>query len=145
MSRSGYSDDCDDDILAYGRWRGIIASTCRGKTGQAFLHELVQALEAMPEKRLIREDLRKDGEVCALGAVGAKRRMKLEALDPEDSEIIASEFGISTPLAQEIVYRNDEYCEADTPEERWTHIHAWAKGLLVTGPDALQASSQRKE
>jgi hypothetical protein len=94
----------------------------------------------MPEKRLISNELRKEGEVCALGAIGAERGIKLEELDPEDYDVVADAFGISSPLAQEIVYQNDEYCKRYTPEERWSHIHAWAKGCLKTTPDAKKAS-----
>lgn len=32
MGRHGYTDDCDD-VLASGRWRGIVASAIRGKRG----------------------------------------------------------------------------------------------------------------
>jgi hypothetical protein len=130
MSRHGYSDDCDDD-LAMGRWRGQVMSAIRGKRGQAFLKELVETLEAMPVKRLIKNELRKDGEVCALGALGVKRGLDLEAMDPEDYEGVATEFGIATQLAQEIVYENDEICSK--PEQRWAHIHAWAKRHLKVG------------
>lgn len=44
MSRHGYSDDCHDDILSFGQWRGQVASAIRGKRGQAFLKELIAAL-----------------------------------------------------------------------------------------------------
>lgn len=55
MSRSGYTDD-DDDPLATGRWRAQVRSAIRGKRGQAFLRELIAALDAMPEKALITEN-----------------------------------------------------------------------------------------
>jgi hypothetical protein len=46
MSRSGYSDDHSEwDLI---RWRGAVASAIRGKRGQAFLRELLVALDAMP-------------------------------------------------------------------------------------------------
>lgn len=48
MSRSGYSNDGENIAM----WRGQVASAIRGKRGQAFLRELVEALDAMPEKRL---------------------------------------------------------------------------------------------
>jgi hypothetical protein len=60
MSRSGYSDDCED-VLAWGRWRGRVASAIRGKRGQAFLKELLAALDALPEKRLVANDLKVTG------------------------------------------------------------------------------------
>ena len=34
MGRHGYTDDCDDDPLALGRWRAQVASSIRGKRGQ---------------------------------------------------------------------------------------------------------------
>ena len=130
MSRHGYSDDCDDN-LAMGRWRGQVLSAIRGKRGQAFLNDLIAALEEMPKKRLIRNELRKDGEVCALGALGVKRGLNLEELDPEDYQRVAQEFGIADQLAQEVVYENDECCHSGyTPEERWGRMHAWAKRQL---------------
>ena len=48
MSRSGYSDDIDDN-WAHIMWRGRVASSIRGKRGQAMLRELLAALDAMPE------------------------------------------------------------------------------------------------
>lgn len=51
MSRSGYVDDGEQwDMI---RWRGAVNSAIRGKRGQAFLRELRDALDAMPEKRLV--------------------------------------------------------------------------------------------
>jgi hypothetical protein len=68
MSRSGYSDDCDQwDMI---RWRGAVASSIRGARGQAFLKEMLAALDALPEPKLIAEELESDGAVCAIGAVG---------------------------------------------------------------------------
>lgn len=129
MSRSGYSEDCDDQ-WALIRWRGQVASAIRGKRGQAFLADLIKALEAMPEKRLIARELRqRDGEVCALGALGAKRGMNLEAIDPEEYDQVASHFGVAHQLTREVVFQNDECC-GGTPEERWQRMHAWAKRQL---------------
>lgn len=62
MSRSGYTDDGDNVAM----WRGQVASATRGKRGQRFFRDLVAALDAMPEKRLIRDALEADGEVCAI-------------------------------------------------------------------------------
>lgn len=138
MSRSGYSDDCDD-ILMHGRWRGQVASVIRGKNGQAFLLELLASLDAMPEKRLITEELRKDGEVCTLGALGVKRGINLEAFDPEDYDAISNEFGIAPQLIQEIEFMNDEDCGRLSPEERWTSMHKWINSLIkVTSATALK-------
>lgn len=147
MSRSGYSDDCDDN-WAMIRWRGYVASAIRGKRGQAFLREMLAALDAMPEKKLIANDLvRGDGCVCAIGAVGKARGVDMSGLDPEDSATVAHAFGINEKLAQEIVYLNDEaeWWERDengnairegdsfkkiTPEGRWRRMRAWVANQI---------------
>ena len=107
MSRSGYTEDCEGADLAM--WRGAVASAVRGKRGQAFLAELVTALDAIPEKRLGANALRDDnGDFCALGTVGNARGLNLAAIDPEDRETVAESFGIATAMAAEIMFENDE-------------------------------------
>jgi hypothetical protein len=127
MSRSGYSDDLDPRDLAM--WRGQVASAMRGKRGQAFLRELIEALDMMPEKRLVASALRReDGEVCAIGSVGARRGINLETLDPRDHEGLASVFGIARQLVREIEFINDDgyFGEGASPEQRWKRMRAWA-------------------
>jgi hypothetical protein len=123
MSRSGYSEDCWGwDLI---RWRGAVASSIRGKRGQAFLRELAEALDALPEKRLIAHELQSGNSVCAIGSVGLKRGIDMSGLDPDYPEEIAQTFGVATPLVQEIEFMNDEsYWEA-TPEERWQVMRDW--------------------
>jgi hypothetical protein len=123
MSRSGYVDDCDQwDLI---RWRGAVNSAIRGKRGQAFLQEMLAALDAMPEKSLIENDLQTEtGEVCAMGAVGLKRGIDMSKVDPEDREQVAEAFGISQAMAAEIAYENDESW-GETPEKRWTRMRKW--------------------
>lgn len=132
MSRSGYSEDCDDTLM-YGRWRGQVLSATRGIRGQAFFTDLLAALEEMPEKRLITDELQQeDGEVCALGALGVKRGIDLQDIDPEDSDCVAERFNIASQLAAEVVYENDEGGRrGETPEERWTRVHAWVKKQII--------------
>jgi hypothetical protein len=108
MSRSGYSDDIEDN-WSWICWRGAVASAIRGKRGQAALREIAAALDAMPEKTLAAESLQTaDGEFCTLGALGKARGMELEKIDPDDWHQVAKEFGISSTLAREIMYENDE-------------------------------------
>ncbi len=127
MSRSGYSDDCEHLEL----WRSNVRKTINGKKGQAFLRELIDALDAMPEKRLISGSLVEEhGQVCAIGAVGVKRAIPMKALDPEDPQQVGKVFGISSMLAQEIASVNDDHHESQTPEERWTGMRAWAEKNL---------------
>lgn len=126
MSRSNYSDCLDEwDLI---RWRGQVASAIRGKRGQRLLVDLVAALDALPEKVLIAEELvNSDGDYCALGAVGARRGIDMSRLDPEESETVAEAFDIADPLAREITYINDE-CSGygETPQQRWQRVRDWA-------------------
>lgn len=123
MSRSGYSDECEHLEL----WRSNVKRTINGKRGQAFLRELLVSLEEMPQKRLIRGSLVECGEFCALGVVGSKRNISMDNLDAEDPAEVGAAFGISSMLAQEIVYVNDERGSAETPEQTWKRVHAWVK------------------
>jgi hypothetical protein len=126
MSRSGYTDDWDGENWQYICGRGAVVSAFRGKRGQAFLREMLAALDAMPEKKLIAHDLEVDGAVCALGAVGKVRGLDMSKLDPEDPETVSGAFGIATSMAREIVYENDEAGSVrETPEERFVRIRAW--------------------
>lgn len=142
MSRAGYTEDCEnnwDQIM----WRGQVTSAMRGKRGQAFLIELVAALDAMPEKKLIRHELieTKDGapvssNVCAIGSVGIARGVELEKIDPYDYDRIATTFGIAHQLVREIEYENDEgnYYK-ESPQSRWCRVRAWAR-KNIKNPDA---------
>lgn len=131
MSRSGYIDDYDDD-LQLGRWRGMVASATRGKRGQKLFRDLLAALDAMPEKALITEELEADGNVCALGALGLQRDIDMANLDPEEPEHVAAAFDIATCLAQEIVYMNDEWGgRNETPEQRWARMRGWVSKQIL--------------
>ncbi len=134
MSRSGYSDDCDN----LGLWRGAVHRATTGYRGQHLLVKLRDALDAMPIKRLITDALKDEsGEVCALGA-----------LDPNapvyDAEDLAKHFGVARALAAEIVYENDEHWmplqegedgrwtqTKETPEQRWIRMRAWVDEQIV--------------
>lgn len=108
MSRSGYSDD-DDDPLALGRYRAQVMSAIRGKRGQALLRELLAALDAMPNKRLVAGELEADGQFCALGVVGQARGLNLAAIDSYDVESLGPKFNIAEQLAREIMWVNDDH------------------------------------
>jgi hypothetical protein len=144
MSRSGYNDDCDNDWSLI-RWRGQVASAIRGKRGQAFLRELLDALDAMPEKRLIAHRLQASApafippefatpRVCALGSVGLRRGIAMDALDPEDFGAISDVFGIAHQLVQEIEWMNDEAGWNDSPETRWHRVRDWCAENVKASP-----------
>lgn len=124
MSRSGYSDDIEDP-RERAMWRGQVASSMRGKRGQRLLRDLGEAMDAMPVKVLIAENLVAEGSYCALGVVGRMRGIDLGTLDPEDVDSVSEAFDIATPLAREIVFINDERGYHDTPTKRWLRMRAW--------------------
>lgn len=130
MSRSGYSDDIDNWRLI--KWRGQVASAIRGRRGQSLLRDMLAALDAMPEKKLIESELQTtDGDVCALGAAGKARGVDMSTLDPEEPRMVAAAFDIAHQLAAEIAYMNDEVTYyTETPEQRWTRMREWVAAQI---------------
>jgi len=128
MSRSGYSFDLEDwDLI---RYRGAVNSAIKGKRGQAFLRELLEALDQLPEKELIAEELKNDmGEVCALGCIGDRRGLAVETMDPEDHALMSREFGIAKALVREIQFMNDDYT-CRSPENRFQEMRAWVESQI---------------
>lgn len=131
MSRSGYCDDLESDQFAM--WRGQVASAIRGKRGQKFLLDLLSALDTMPAKELIANELEYDGEVCAIGALGRARGIDMSKIDPGDSDQVAEVFDIAHQLAQEVVYVNDEWLGNNaTPSQRWASVRKWVVAQIIT-------------
>ncbi|WP_211435359.1 hypothetical protein [Chitinasiproducens palmae] len=123
-----------------------------------FLRELLAALDAMTDKRLIADELQTaDGDFCTIGALGAARGIDMSHLDPDDREAVAEAFNIAPALAAEIVYENDEglyawdWTEVEVygplrrfeprtqsmrvarprlEEERWQHMRQWVASQI---------------
>lgn len=130
MGRSGYSDDLDAwDLI---RWRGAVASAIRGKRGQAFLREMRQALDVLPEKRLVQSVLVSDEGCCAMGAVAKLREADTTNVDPFERDEVADFFGIAEALAAEIAFENDDdpYRDGVTPEQRWQRMRMWVDARI---------------
>ncbi len=124
--RSGYSDDADGPELAM--WRGRVASAMRGNRGQQLLRDLLTALDEMPKKRLIANELvNADGEVCLLGAGGRKRAIEdIDKIDPEDHDVLAKRFNVAGCMIQEIEFINDYGgYYAETAEKRFSRVRRW--------------------
>ncbi len=141
MSRSNYSDDGEN----VGLWRANVERTIRGKRGQAFLREMAAALDIMPVKELIADEFIDElGCACAMGAVAQARKLVIsEGFDPGEPWEVASLLGISSMLAQEIAYQNDEYIRdirgAETPAQRWSRMRAWVREHeLATAPSKTE-------
>lgn len=137
MSRSNYSEGIDNWQLI--RWRGAVSSALHGKRGQAFLRELLAALDALPEKRLIENSLTADDDdqcgVCALGAVGLARGMDMSEMTEYDGDWDSSNFGISDAMAREIMFINDDGYyfsprDSDRGKTRFNRVRSWAESHL---------------
>lgn len=138
MSRHGYSDDYDGSELAM--WRGVIASASRGRRGQAFFRALVEALDAMPEKRLVTGELEtEEGSVCALGCLGKARGVDLSEVDTTDWGTLGQLFNIAPQLAQEVMFMNDDGPRVADPEARWRIMRDWAARQIRVEPGELEA------
>lgn len=143
MSRSGYSTDCDDNWQMI-MWRGRVASAIRGKRGQEMLRELLEALDAMPEKKLIAEELEASGAYCTLGVLGHQRGIDMSSIDPDEYDQVAEAFKIPEVLAREIMFMNDEACwSLETPEERFDRMRKWVVEQIEYGEKMAQKAKER--
>ena len=131
MSRSGYSDDCDYNYLYL--YRGMVERAIKGKRSQEFFKELAREMDAMPDKRLIANDLvAENGEACAIGVVCKARGLDTKRIDECDPERVGALVGISRSVAAEIEYLNDEDGPAEeTPEQRWTRMRKWVQEQII--------------
>lgn len=122
MSRSGYSDDCENLAL----YRGRVASAIRGNRGQQLLRDLLAALDAMPTKELIAHKMvDENGRVCALGCV-AQKRGRLGEVEGADHDEIGMALNIAECLAAEVEFVNDEQnIGPETDSQRWHRVRAW--------------------
>lgn len=140
MSRSGYDDDYDGDFNALNLYRANVDRSLAGKRGQAFLKEMLAAMDALPDKKLAAGIMQEQGgEVCAIGSVGKARGLDMSNLDRiienEDYERLASaiakQFGIAECMAREIMYMNDDRGPRDeSPEQRFTAMRKWVESNI---------------
>jgi hypothetical protein len=146
MSRITYCDDEDFQNQAY-LWEANQERSIKGRKGQAALRELEAALLALPEKRLIANELENSkGEVCAVGAL-AKFKGKEnpmvgdsfgdEGLTLNEDEIervtvrFATELGVPSMVAVAVVHENDDCWSVNiTPEQRYEKVLNWTRRQL---------------
>lgn len=130
MSRSGYVEDCGSNYIFL--YRGMVERAIRGRRSQAFLRELAKDLDAMPEKRLIKDELVSDiGECCTIGAYCKARRIDTKKVDATDADAVGALVDIPLSVAAEIEYENDEHSGNETPEERWVRMRKWVEDSLI--------------
>ena len=113
-------------------YRGAVAQAIRGRRGQAFLREMLASMDSLPERKLIAGELQdKSGAVCAIGSVGASRGLDMSHLNYcENSEAVASFFGIARSLAAEIEFINDDdfhFSTSETAERRFERVWKWVE------------------
>ena len=106
----------------------VIAAAIRSKRGQTLLRDLLAALDAMPDKKLIAGDfVRPNGSCCALGVLGLARGIDPEYLSAlgDDYDRTSKSFGVSISLIRHIQNENDHRLKNATQQERWAHVREW--------------------
>ncbi len=151
MDRAGYTEDFDDEdgALRLGRWRGRVASATRGKRGQKFLAFALKALDRMEDKRLAANTfgVGDDGCMCLMSSIATEtgRASVLSKVvgvadadewgyfdDPEYANgLLADAFDIASPLAQELVYLNDNGRYSETPSQRWRRMRGTISNMIT--------------
>jgi hypothetical protein len=121
----------------------------KSRKGQAALRRLETALLALPEKKLVAEVIENaDGLVCGLGALAKHEHYEgdLTLAEPEDDEdleygdypqyvedamlSLAKDLNVPRMVAMAIIYENDDYYGARTPEERYSKVLSWTRSWL---------------
>lgn len=132
MSRSGYSDDCENLEL----YRATVARAMNGRRGQRALRDLLAALDSMPVKELGHGTFQRGTCPCTLGALARHRGVDVGDLEPAehgpddyaevDRRATGERFDIAPSMAAEVMFMNDEAeWNSETPEERWARMRAW--------------------
>lgn len=131
MSRHGYVNDGDWDNNS-NLYRGTVAMSIRSKRGQAFLVDLAEAMDAMPDKVLIAGELiDEEGNCCAIGAVCKSRVIDVTKIDYGDQELVGKAVGIARQMVAEIEYENDDGGWYETDEQRWRRMRQWVERNIV--------------
>lgn len=146
MSRFG--GDGDENFEGqYWLWERAQFRCFNGRAGQQILHDLRDALLALPEKKLIRTRLADEtGAVCALGALAASKGFSLdelarlipadlwdEWLEEQQTLDVALQVGVKPTMAVAIAYANDvEFRDVDeSDEERYARMLRWVEARLI--------------
>lgn len=134
--RISYSED-EDFPGQFGLWQANCVRSIKGKAGQTVLRELELALLALPEKRLIADELQTvAGEVCAIGALVKYCGIEKTQSDPEEMEDVGVELGLPRLVAWKVVALNDVEIQGHyeqgiyqpvTPEERYKRVLKWVQ------------------
>lgn len=136
MSRSGYTDDDwdDDSDARHNLYRANVDRAIKGRRGQKFFRELAAAMDAMPEKVLITDELiNEEGDCCTLGVVCRSRGLDVSEVDVEDPDEVGKLLRIPSMLAAEIEWWNDDdgaWKSSETPQDRWVRMRRWVESHI---------------
>jgi hypothetical protein len=141
MTRLYYDDD-DSDPSQEGLAAGALCSAIRGKRGQRFIRDLVQALDALPLPELAAGALEDEetGCCCAFGAVRRFRGADAVPLwfHPMEEDMtpdnLAEPFNVSETLAWAVVQANEDGMtgnDESTRRRRWKQVRYWAVRQLI--------------
>lgn len=123
-------------------WEANLRRSLEGRKGQQSLRELEAALLALPEKRLIADELESDkGEVCAVGALAKFKHYsgsmslpevydELDEYKVEEAMLaVAKDLGVPKLVAVAIIQQNDEdaHHHSMTPERRYERLLDWTQ------------------
>lgn len=153
MSRFDWAENYEDYPNQQALWRANRDRLLRGKRGQLLLKQVEQALLALPEKRLIANQLaaiRCDeitGDaieitgVCVVGAYALFKGKTAEDLNKgwiesedtdawEIAEWADSALGLPNAMAQWLEWANDEEAESLNPIQRYEFVLAKVRAMI---------------
>lgn len=151
MSRLDYGDgDSYWEPWMDGQQAGALRSATRGKRGQRFLRDLIEALDALPVPELAVGALEDEetGCCCAFGAVRRHRGAENVPLgfDPTREDMppdsLAQPFDVSQTLAWAVVQANEESSTSNTPDarrRRFKEVRRWAVAKLCAAGEGVEA------
>lgn len=141
MTRGYFDGEVDETNPVHMIAHTWLERAIKGRRGQSMLRDLADALDAMPEKRLVRGNFTCTDGLCTLGALATARGVDMTQLqerahriqdDPDDwvaveelNDDAAKEFKIARSLAAEVMYTNDTGPRDETPEQRWKRMRQW--------------------
>lgn len=135
--RIGYTDE-EDYPGQFELWQANCERSLHGRAGQQALCDLEAELLSMPNnaKRLIRDDLALDGQVCAVGALMRRRgvaQSRLEEInETDDTDALAvKEAHVPKLVAWKIVEMNDLWWDTVSPEQRYENVLAWVREHII--------------
>ena len=151
MSRFA-GDDYDYEFPNQGDlWQANVERHLQGAQGQKILHELRDALLALPERKLINGRLADEqGHVCAVGALAVHRGKPVEEvaalikpderwgeIDAYDAECrtmdLGKEIGLKEVMSITLAAKNDDVWFAptnETDEARFERVLKWVESRI---------------